>query len=233
MRKLLVLVSVLAVSALAAGCGGSSHSNGGPKPLAGTFGGHAFSPMDTKALIAGSGTTPCTNVPLLGTAGVKAVALQITSYADACSDFASNTCAYHANAQNVTVVVAKIAVATQADPNPAEPTIGTGTYTISSSMAGAVPDPTHAGWLVVAFAQALTTGAAPTCSGTPEFASGGTLTLSDVSTASVGGSISLTFANGDALSGDFSAVPVCAHSPDVCGLAQTQRLCDPTNATCT
>jgi hypothetical protein len=86
---------------------------------------------------------------------------------------------------------------------------------------------------VVAFAQALTTGAAPTCTGTPELATGGTLVLSQVTATTISGSVSLTFANGDSLSGDFSAVPVCTESPNVCGLAQAGRLCDPTNATCT
>ncbi len=230
MRKVLALVLV---SALSLGCGGGSSHNSGPTPLAGKFGGKTFTPTDAQALIVGSGTTPCTQVPLLGTAGVKAIALHVTSYANACADFTSSTCAYHADAQMVTVVLAKIATASQADPTPAEPTIGTGTYTISSSMAGAQPDPTHAGWLVVAFAQALATGAAPTCSGTPELAQSGSLTLTSISSTAISGSVSLTFASGDSLAGDFSAVPVCSQTPDVCGLAQTQQLCDPTNATCT
>ncbi len=210
MRKLLLLVS-----ALAAACGSSSSGGGGG--LTGTVGGRAFSPAEARAIPAGTGATPCP-VPLGGgtvNVGVKAFALEVTSYADACGDFASSQCKLHQGAQNVTVLLAKV------NPAGTEPALGPGTYTVSSSPTVAVPDGT--GLLTVAFAQALGTDAV--CAGTPSpSVQGGTIRLDQVA-GPVAGHLSLTFQDGSLLEGDFSA-PLCTGaSPDVCTLATAQALC--------
>ncbi len=220
MRKLLVLVSVLAVSILAAGCGGSSSSGGGgTTPLAGTIGGTAFSPTDVKALLVGTTTTPCTVQGL--TFGAKGLALEITSYANACGDFAATQCAFHANARTVTVFVAKL---NPVGPAYTEPTIAAGTYTINSSLSN-LGTPDAQGQFTVGYAQAVVTDA--TCNGgspTPAPAvSGGTLTLSSV-TNPITGHLTVTFQGGGSLSGDFSA-PLCSETPDVCALATAGGVC--------
>ncbi len=220
MRKLLVLVSVLAVSVLAAACGGSSHSGGGGGgPLAGTIGGTAFTPTDTKAILVGTGSTPCTVQGL--TFGAKGLALEITSYANACGDFATSQCAFHENARTVTVFVAKL---NPVGPGYTEPTIAAGTYAINSSLTN-LGTPDAQGQFTVGYAQAVVTDA--TCNGgtpTPAAAvSGGTLTLTSV-TNPIAGHLSVTFSGGGSLAGDFSA-PLCSETPEVCSLATAGAVC--------
>ena len=217
MRKLVLLVSTLAL-ACGGGGGGDGSSAGG---LSGTVGGRAFSPVEVKAIAAGSGSTPCT-VPLGGqtaTVGLKAIALQITSYAGACSDLESSTCRLHMGAQSVTVLVAKV------NPAATEPALPPGTYSLYSSPATTVPD--GSGMLNVGYAAALGTNA--TCVGTPSAPSSGTLRLDSVGNP-VTGHVSIRFQDGSTLDGDFSA-PVCTGpSPDLCQLAQSGAIC--TGATC-
>lgn len=207
MRRLL-LVSVFVLA-----CGGSSDDGGGG--VSGTVGGRSFAVREVRAIPAGTGSTPCT-VPVLGAVGVKAFALDFASYADACGDYATSQCRLHQNAQNVTLILAKI------NPAGTEPALGPGTYTVYGSATTAVPDGT--GLLNVAFAQALATDA--TCIGAPsDSVSGGTLRLDQVSGTAISGNVSLTFQDGSSLRGDFSA-PVCAGpSPDICQLASAQALC--------
>lgn len=212
MRKILLLAS-----ALVAACGSSESSGGGSGGLSGTVGGRPFSPAEVRAVPAGSGTTPCP-VPLGGSTvnvGVKAFALLVTSYADACGDFASSQCRFHQNAQSVTLIFAKV------NPLGAEPALSPGTYTVASSPTTAVPD--GSGLLTVAYAQALATNA--TCAGTPSpSVQGGSLRLDQVA-GPITGHLSLTFQDGSALAGDFSA-PLCTGpAPDVCMLATVQALC--------
>src|SRR5512133_2403633 len=157
MRKLLVLASFLA-----AACGGGS-SGGGPAHLSGTVGGRALTVTDVKALSISSGATPC---PItLGTqtvnAGIKAIALEVSSYANACDPYsAEGRCATHANAQSVTVLFARIVL----PPNSADvtsipvATVGT-TYDIHSNVAQALPDGST-GYLYATYAIDLATGAA-------------------------------------------------------------------------
>lgn len=215
MRKLhLVSASLLSVLALA--CGGSSGGGGGG--LGGTVGGRSFTPVEVRAIPAGTGTTPC-SVPLGGATvavGVKALALQVTSYADACGDFASTQCKFHQGAQAVTILFAKL------NPLGFEPDLRPGTFTITSSPTQ-VTSPDGSGFLTVAFAQALATDA--TCLGTPSRAvQGGTLRLDQVS-GTITGHVSVTFQDGGSLQGDFSA-PVCpGPGPDVCDLATAEALC--------
>lgn len=205
MRRLF-LVSVFVVA-----CGSSNDDGGG---LSGTIGGRSFDVREVRAIPAGTGSTPCP-VPVLGAVGVKAIALDFASYADACDDYASSQCKLHANAQNVTLILAKV------NPAGTEPALGPGTYTVYGSATTAIPDGT--GLLTIAFAQSLATDA--TCAGAPSpSVQGGTLRLDQV-TGSVTGNVSLTFQNGSSLQGDFSA-PICAGpAPDICMLASAQALC--------
>ena len=210
MRKLLL------VSAFLAACGSSS--NGGGNGLSGTIGGRAFSPVDVEAIVAGTGASPCP-VPLGGgtvDVGVKALALEMTSYANACGDFTSSQCKLHQNAQSVLVLFARL------NPLGSEPPLATGTYTVYASPTVVNPDGST-GLLFVAYAQALTTDA--TCVGTPKGSvQGGTIRFDQV-TGPVTGHVSLTFVDGSSLDGDFSA-PICGGvSPDVCSLATAQALC--------
>lgn len=212
MRKLVL------VSAFLLACGGSSSSNGGGGgPLAGIVGGRAFTPVDVSAVVTGSGSTPCT-VPVLGQVGIRAMALEFTSYAGVCADYAKGTCQLHASAQRVTVVFALL------DPAKGEPVIKPGSYTIYPDITTTVPD---GNLLRVNYAQALATGPAtpaPGCAGSPTAAASGTLRIDQVTATTVTGHLSVTFTGGDALQGDFTA-PVCATAPDVCTLAQTTQLC--------
>lgn len=214
MRKLLPLLSVLVV---AIACGGSSNDNNNGGPVSGTIAGHAFTPADTQALVAGTGATAC---PLsLGgitvNAGIKAFAIEFASFAGACTDLESPQCRLHQDDQTVTLIFARI------NPAGTEPTIAPGTYTVRSSLA--TPTPVGDGTVYVAFAQALATNA--TCAGTPSAsAAGGTLRI-DSAGNPITGHVAITFQDGSTLTGNFSA-PVCAGAnPDVCGLATTQAIC--------
>lgn len=213
MRKL-ILVPASVISALVLACGSDSNGGGG---LSGTVGGRSFSPVEVRAIPAGTGSTPCA-VPLGGatvSVGVKALALEVTSYADACGDFASTQCKFHQGAQVVTILLAKL------NPLGTEPELRAGTYTVTSDPTQVSPDGT--GLLTVAYAQALATDA--TCLGTPSRAvQGGTLRLDQVS-GPITGHVSVTFQDGGSLQGDFSAAVCPGPSPDVCDLATAEALC--------
>jgi hypothetical protein len=213
MRKLLPLVA-----ALAAACGSSSNDNNNTPPVSGTIAGHAFTPADTQALVAGTGATPC---PLsLGgfsvNAGIKAFAIEFASFAGACTDLESPQCRLHEDDQTVTLIFARL------NPAGTEPTIAPGTYTISSNLA--TPTPLGDGTVYVAFARALAT-TGTTCAGTPsDSTAGGTLRI-DSAGNPITGYVALTFTDGSTLTGNFSA-PVCAGaSRDVCALATSQAIC--------
>lgn len=217
MRKLVL------VSAFLAACGGGGGSSG-TSGLSGTVGGRAFTPVEVKAIPAGTGSTACT-VTLGGqtaSVGVKAIALQITSYANACADFASSTCQVHMGAQSVTLLVAKV------NPLGAEPALPAGTYTLYESPS--IPFPDGNGMLNVGYAVALGTNS--TCMGTPSVPSPnarGTIRLDSVGDP-VKGHVSVSFQDGSKLEGDFSA-PVCAGlTPDICQLAANGSIC--TGANC-
>jgi hypothetical protein len=222
MRKLLVLAMI---APLLAACGGGSSKSGGPTPLSGTIGGRAFTAAEVKALLVGT-TTPCSGIPLLGTVGVRAVALQITSYAGACSDFdaVGGPCKLHEGAQAVTVVLAKL----DANPPQAAPTLAVGTYTIHDSPQ--TVDVESSFVFHACFAQEITTPAGDaTCSGGAPTAqlsvNGGTLRLDSVTGPAISGHLSVTFKNGGgSLDGDFSAT-VCASTPDICSLATAGAIC--------
>lgn len=219
MRKLIVLASFLA-----AGCGGGSSGGGGPTPLSGTIGGRALTVTDVKALTASSEATPC-SITLGGTtvnAGIKAIALEVASYANACDPYSSSgRCAVHASAQSVTVLFARIVPPSLTQPNPDVTgvplaTVGT-TYDIHANVAQALPDGST-GYLYATYAIDLATGAAPTCAATPPAVQSGTITFTSV-TGTITGHLSVTFVGGDTVSGDFSA-PLCTGTAlDVCSLA--------------
>ncbi len=211
MRKLVLVVSVFL-----AACGGGGGGGGG-SGLSGTVGGKSFTPVEVKAITAGTGTTAC-NVDNL-VVGVKALALEVTSYPNACADFASSTCQLHMGAQSVTVLVAKV------NPFGTEPALPAGTYVINKSPTTTISDGN--GMLNVGYAVALGTNA--TCMGSPSVPSSGTIRLDSVGDP-VKGHVSVSFEDGSKLEGDFSA-PVCAGvSPDICQLAQSGSIC--TGAAC-
>lgn len=216
MRKL-VLVSASLFSVLVVACGGGSSDGGGG--LTGTVGGRSFSPVEVRAISAGSGTTPCSVEAIPTAVGIKAVAIDFASYAGACGDYDGGQCKLHANAQSVTVLLAKL------DPFGAEPALKPGTYTVYASPTQAIPDGT--GLLTVAYAQALATGAAPDCAGSASpSVQGGTIRLDQV-TGPITGHVAITFKDGSALQGDFSAALCPGTVSDICTLATTQVLCTP------
>ncbi len=229
MRKLLALVSVLAFAA----CGGSSSSGGGTQPLTATVAGHSFTPK-VNAIVVGTGTTPCTGVPTLNTVGLKGLAIQITSFDNACADFTSTACTYHKSSEMVTVLVAKLAVVSPAT----EPTIPAGDYTINSLPIPPSNTPDGQGQLTIGYAQAIATDA--TCNGgAPTVAravSGGKLHVDETigataPTGPVTGTVTVTFSDGSSVSGSFSAA-VCSEQPQVCNLVTMGGLCDASAPTC-
>lgn len=209
MRKLLALVSLLA-----AACGDDSSSGGGGAQLGGTVGGRAFTISEVKAIPATTGATPCAGVPVVGTIGINGFALEVTSYANACGDYTSTGCTLHKNAQSVTVLFARIAIATPQTPTPAAPPLAPGTYPIHPSATAVEPDGTS-GYLFASSAVALATNDA--CVATSPAVQSGTLRIDQVS-GPVTGHVSVSFANGDSLQGDFTA-PLCTGAgPDVCSI---------------
>jgi hypothetical protein len=215
---------IFLVSAFAIACGSSSNSGGGGGALSGTVGGRAFMAGDVEAIVAGTGSSPC-SLPLGpgGTninVGVNAFAVLATSYGNACGDYATTQCKLHQTAQTVTILFARL------NPSGSQPPLATGTYTIASSATTVLPDGTS-GFYFVAFAQAVTTTnascALSTGSPSPSI-QGGTLRIDSVA-GPITGHVSVTFTDGSSLSGDFSA-PVCGGTtPNVCTLAATQALC--------
>lgn len=189
--------------------------------VSGTVGGRSFTPVEVRAIPAGTGSTPC-NVALgsqTASLGVKSIEIEFTSYTNACGDFASSTCLLHMGAQSVTILVAKV------NPLGTEPALTAGTYTLNPSPTSVTPD--GSGMLNLGYAQALGTNA--TCIGTPSAASSGTIRLDSLGDP-VTGYVSVTFQDGSKLEGDFSA-PICAGvSPDVCQLAASGSTC--TGANC-
>ena len=232
MRKL-----VLVVSAFVVACGSDSNSSSSGGPLAGTVGGRAFTIADVKAIPASSGATPCeiTLGTLAVTAGIKAIALEVTSYADACGDFTDAGCTLHQSAQSVTVVLARIVPQSITTPNPDVTSVPFATpgatYKIHVDPTTVEADGAT-GYVYASYALALATNA--TCVGTPPAVqTGGTIRFDQV-TGPVTGYVSVTFANGDTLHGDFSA-PLCTGAgPDVCQIATSDAanpLC-PTTPAC-
>lgn len=216
MRKLVLLVSTLAVA-----CGGGGGGSGGGAALTGSVGGRAFTPVEVKAIPAGTGTDGCTVTVGDQTAnvGVKAVALQVTSYADACGDFATSECRRHMGAQSVTILVGKL------DLLGAEPALTTGTYTLRPSITAMELE--SGTTYKLGYAEALGTNSS--CGGSASPVTTGTVRLDRVGDP-VTGHVSITFADGSRLEGDFSA-PACAGlSPDICQKATAEALCTPSSS---
>lgn len=208
MRKLLL------VAAFAVACGGGGGGGSGSGGLSGTVGGKAFAPIEVKAIPADTTAGPCT-IPGTGSVGLKAIALQITSYAGACGDFTTTTCQGHMGAQNVTVLVAKV------NPLGQVPALPPGTYALNASPTTVIAD--GSGMLNVGFAQALGNPEG-SCTGVSSVPTSGTIRLDSVGDP-VTGHVSVTFADGSKLDGDFSA-PVCAGlHPDICQLASSGSIC--------
>ncbi len=208
MRKLLILVS-----ALAAACGGGSSKSGGTTPVSGTISGATFTPADVKALaVQTAGATTCTVTAGGGgslTFAASGLAIELTSYPNACGDFASATCAFHKNAVTVTVLLAMLDTL----PPYAAPAIPAGSYPINASTTTINPDGS------VVFAQATPTN--DTCGGgnpTQLKSQSGTLRIDSITASEVTGHLAVTLQGGaGTLSGDFTA-PLCGASVDVCTL---------------
>ncbi len=222
MRKLLLVAATFAVS-----CGGGSSSNNGPGPLTGTFGGHTYaaSSLDVKALVVGTGSNACTQIPSMGSAGIKAIALEVTTYANACGDFGNQQqCAFQKNAETVTVLVAKLNPVPVPGSNPAEyaePSIPAGDYAIAAVPVPTAP-PDAQGQLIVGYAQATATDA--TCNGgqpTPVKSSSGTIhfdqAIAGAVTGPITGNLTVHFSDGSSLSGKFSA-SLCTETLNICQL---------------
>jgi hypothetical protein len=207
------------VAAVAVACGSSSSSGAPAQPtgMSGTVGGHAFTPSEMKAISLGSGASPCmlTLNPMdpsqVTTVGVKAVVVEAATHTDTCTDLQSSQCRLHASSQTVTLLVARLNLV----PPGTEPTLGAGTYKISTDLSHATIDSSGA---YVAYAQVLAVDPSyATSTGTP--VAGGTIHLDQVS-GPVTGSVSLHFTDGSSVSGGFSAA-FCGGPTDACALAGT------------
>jgi hypothetical protein len=207
MRKpFLVLVLI------AAACGGSSSSTGTPPtPLGGRINGHAFTPAAARAMVVGSGATPCSIGPGVSV-GFKALVVEAATYPGVCGDLtAIPLCTRHPSSQTVTVLIAKV---NQTAPY-TEPALTTGTYLASADLAMVAAGE---GW-----AQTLDVGLDPT-TWTTSTGVTGTIRIDAIplsSTAPVTGHVALSFGGADTVAGDFSADYCTTGIPDACTMAQT------------
>jgi hypothetical protein len=169
------------------------------------------------ALNLGSDGSPCLlhinpmDPTQVTTVGVKAVVIQAATYADVCPDLQSSQCRFHANSQKVTILVARVNLV----PPGTEPPLTPGTYIVAADLAHPTVDSAGA---YVAYAQTVAVDPSFAAS-TGTSVAGGTVQLTDVA-GPVTGSVSLTFSDGSAVSGTFSA-PFCSGATDACGLAGT------------
>jgi hypothetical protein len=219
MRKgLRGILGGLAVAATAA-CGSSSSSGAAAQPtgMSGTVGGQAFTPTEMRAISLGSGAAPCTlslnpmDPSQVTTVGVKAVVVEAATHTDTCTDLQSSQCRLHASSQTVTLLVARLNLV----PPGTEPTLGAGTYKVSTDLSHPTLESSGA---YVAYAQVLAVDPSFAAStGTP--VAGGTIHLDQVS-GPVVGSVSLQFTDGSSVHGSFSA-PFCGGPTDACALAGT------------
>ncbi len=211
--------AAVALAVLAA-CGSSSSSSGGGSPVTGTVGGHAFAVTEARAIRAATADGTSCSLPVIGASSISAMAIDFATYAGVCNDYTAATCVLHAGTEKVTVILAKLTPA-----GTTAPALATGTYSVGSSLTSALPD--GHGNLQVVYAEALATGAAPTCSGTPSPAASGTLVISALSSTSVSGHLDVTFEDGSTAKGDFT-VDVCASvNPNICQIGETGQLCAP------
>ena len=218
MRK--AVLTVLVVTAAFTVACGSSSSSSAPQPpagLTGTVGGHAFAPVEARALSIGSGASPCAlhinpmDPSQVTTVGIKAIVVEAATHTDTCTDLQSSQCRFHANSQTVTFFVARVNLV----PPGAQPALTPGTYTVSADLSHPTIDAAGA---YVAFAQTFAVDPAFAVS-TGSSVAGGTISLDQVSGPIVG-SVSLTFTDGSTVSGAFSA-PLCGGTTNACGLATT------------
>jgi hypothetical protein len=213
-RKVLALVVPALV---AAACGSSSKSSAASSnPVSGTIGGHPFTPTAVQAISAGTASTPCSVAGGAVTVGVKAVEIEMSSYAaaDACVDLATTTCQSHKSSQKVTLLVAALSTT----PPFGEPTLAPGTYTVNPDIM--VPSIGATG-PYVGYAEAIAPD--PTCATTASAATG-TIRLDQVGNP-ITGNVSLTFDNGGSLAGDFSASFCTSVSVDICARALGGAVC--------
>jgi len=217
------LVGVAAVSMMAACGGGGGGSSEGA--VSGTIGGQAFTPTETRAVIAGPSNCTVQSTPV----NVKAFALRFASFTGVCTALASDPlCELTHSAQTVSVVFADVGV------GGVSPTLGAGTFTLTSdptSLTGAEahtnPSDPLVGTLSIAFGGAVVTGASCQMATAPQAAQG-TLTVKSVTASEITGSVDLTFGTGtDMLKGDFAAA-LCSPITDVCPLAETGGTCSGT-----
>ena len=213
MRKLVIVLS----AAVAAACGSSSSSTPPPPTaLGGKIAGQTFTPVETRAMLLASGSTPCEfpNPSGIGTitVGFRAVVIETASYAGVCGDLTSAVCQVHPNTQNVTALVAKVDLAG------GDPTLGPGTYLASSDFSMIVA-PGYGGW-----AQTLAVGADPVTTVTTSTTVSGSIRLDTVPSSGsspVTGHLALTFDGGNSITGDFSAQYCTTGLPNACALAGT------------
>lgn len=218
-------LAVISSLVLLAACGGGSSSSS----VGNTIGGHPFTVAESRSVTGGS-ASPCT-VTIFGQTkkvGVTGLKIDLASYANVCGDYpASGACVAHSNAQLATIIIARLRLATDADPNPAAPALEAGDYTVQDSPAIPYPGPSGV-YDRVTYAAAVSTGA--TCSGATNVIGskiGGTVHLDDPAADPVTGTYDLTFASGERIRGSFQAPRCPGFSPDICLLAENQTFCNP------
>jgi hypothetical protein len=204
MRK----IALLAVVALAAACGGSSTTDPAPtvSVITGTVGGSAFTSVSQLALF-GSGNN-CTSAVASGfKLGVSMVSGGVSDVAYTCSDVLG--CVDHPTSRQIGIIIARANYLPSTSPTSATaPGIVPGSYTFLdlSNLDPTVLVPDATGNLNIFAATA--NGLNATCTDTPYLVSGGTLTVTSVTSTTIKGDVTMTISpatGGGTLSGTFEA----------------------------
>lgn len=213
MRK----IALLALVAFAAACGSSSDPAPTAAVITGTIAGAPFTSVSQLGLF-GSATN-CTSPVATGfKLGVSMAVTGVSDVAYSCTDVL--TCVEHPNSKQIGIIIARANyLPTSAPASATPPPLVAGSYAFLD-ISNLNPDslkPDASGNLNIFAVDAR--GLGTTCSDTPYLVSTGTLTVTDVGSTSIKGTVSLTFSaatGGGSLSGTFEASN-CLTSPlDAC-----------------